>query len=204
MSTPSDNPFAAPPKAGAAVGATAGATAGATPAAAKRAALMGAVPGNAAGAINPYAAPRAAVVDHEEEAELADRFQRLRAAIIDGMIYIVAVLPMAVFGADKPLGMVLSAAVFLGLIAWNCVLLARNGQTIGKKASNIRIVRSDGSDAGFARLFFLRMMLFWALNAVPFIGPVFSLVNILFIFREDRRCIHDLLADTMVVDAGAR
>ena len=119
------------------------------------------------------------------------------------MIYIVAALPVAVFNG-KPLGIGLSIAVFIGLIAWNCVLLARNGQTIGKKASNIRIVRSDGSDAGFARLFFLRMMLFWALNAVPFIGPVFSLVNILFIFREDRRCIHDLLADTMVVDAGAR
>jgi hypothetical protein len=28
-----------------------------------------------------------------------------------------------------------------------------------------------------------------------------SIVNVLFIFRSDRRCIHDLVADTRVVEA---
>ncbi len=152
---------------------------------------------------NLYAAPRAAVIDLENEAELASRFQRLRAAIIDVMIYVVAFLPFAVFMHKPAVGMSLSALVFLGIIGWNGVLLARHGQTIGKKASGIRIVRTDDSDASFSRLFFMRMILTWVIGSVPFIGPVFSLVNVLFIFRDDRRCIHDLICDTKVVVAAA-
>ena len=39
------------------------------------------------------------------------------------------------------------------------------------------------------------------IGAIPLVGTVFSLVNICFIFREDRRCIHDLMAGTHVVEA---
>ena len=35
---------------------------------------------------------------------------------------------------------------------------------------------------------------------IPVLGPLFSLVNVCFIFREDRRCIHDLIAGTQVVN----
>ena len=35
---------------------------------------------------------------------------------------------------------------------------------------------------------------------IPFAGGIFSLIDCLFIFREDRRCIHDLIAGTKVVD----
>ena len=153
-------------------------------------------------AANLYAAPRAAVVDIDDETELASRFQRFRAAIIDVMIYVVAVLPYAVFMSKPAVGISLSALVFLGIIGWNGVLLAQNGQTIGKKASRIRIVRTDDSDASFSRLFFMRMLLTWVMGSVPFIGPLFSLVNVLFIFRDDRRCIHDLICDTKVVVAA--
>lgn len=153
-------------------------------------------------AANLYAAPRAAVIDVEDEAELASRFQRLRAAIIDVMIYAVAFLPFAVFMHKPAVGMSLSALVFFGIIGWNGVLLARHGQTIGKKASGIRIVRTDDSDASFSRLFFMRMILTWVIGSVPVIGAVFSLVNVLFIFRDDRRCIHDLICDTKVVVAA--
>ncbi len=152
-------------------------------------------------AANLYAAPRAAVIDVDSEAELASRFQRLRAAIIDVMIYVVALLPFAVFYGKPMLGGSLSALVILGIIGWNGVLLAQRGQTIGKKASGIRIVRTDDSDASFSRLFFMRLILTWVMGSVPFIGPLFSLVNVLFIFREDRRCIHDLICDTKVVVA---
>ena len=153
-------------------------------------------------AANLYAAPRAAVIDVDSEAELASRFQRLRAAIIDVMIYVVALLPFAVFYGKPMLGGSLSALVILGIIGWNGVLLAQRGQTIGKKASGIRIVRTDDSDASFSRLFFMRLILTWVMGSVPFIGPLFSLVNVLFIFREDRRCIHDLICDTKVIVAA--
>ena len=44
----------------------------------------------------------------------------------------------------------------------------------------------------------------WPLNglisAIPCIGSIYAIVDICFILREDRRCVHDLLAQTCVVD----
>jgi uncharacterized RDD family membrane protein YckC len=36
-------------------------------------------------------------------------------------------------------------------------------------------------------------------GALPCIGPFYSLADILCIFREDRRCLHDHIAGTKVV-----
>ena len=33
----------------------------------------------------------------------------------------------------------------------------------------------------------------WLLAAIPGIGNLYALVDVLFIFREDRRCLHDLI-----------
>ncbi|MBL8386457.1 MAG: RDD family protein [Burkholderiales bacterium] len=163
----------------------------------------------AAAAVNPYAAPSAQVlVEGAGDAEPAARGQRLRAAIID---YLVFVVPLAVVvgvasgltASGRPglsvFGMVAGLATFLAIVGWNAVLLARHGQTVGKKASGIRIVRNDGSDASFARLFFLRGAVNWLIASIPWVGGLYALVDTLFIFRADRRCIHDLLADTRVV-----
>ena len=38
-------------------------------------------------------------------------------------------------------------------------------------------------------------------GAIPLVGPIIGLVNILMIFRGDRRCGHDLIAGTRVVKA---
>jgi hypothetical protein len=38
-------------------------------------------------------------------------------------------------------------------------------------------------------------------SAVPVVGPVLVLADALWIFRADRRCLHDRIADTVVVDA---
>ena len=37
------------------------------------------------------------------------------------------------------------------------------------------------------------------MGAVPYLGMIFHLVDSLFIFREDRRCLHDRIAGTRVV-----
>ena len=83
----------------------------------------------------------------------------------------------------------------------NLVLLARNGQTIGKKALGIKIVRDNRQTAGLGRIFVLRMIAPAVLGVIPIIGFFFGLANVLCIFREDRRCIHDFMADTVVVTA---
>ena len=158
-----------------------------------------------AGALNPYAAPRAAVADRNADgaAPLASRGQRLRAMIIDSLIYMVAGAVgglLAATGAVR-VGIGAGALVVIAILAWNAVLIARHGQTVGKKTVKIRMVRRDGSDASFSRLFFLRGLLVWILWSLPYIGGLFWLIDILCIFRDDRRCVHDMLADTKVIEA---
>ena len=58
-------------------------------------------------------------------------------------------------------------------------------------------MRSDGSDATLGRIFWLRNVV----NALIAIIPLYSLIDILFIFGESRQCLHDKIADTIVVKA---
>jgi uncharacterized RDD family membrane protein YckC len=77
-------------------------------------------------------------------------------------------------------------------------LLIVSGQTLGKKMMGIKIVMENTKkNGGFVPNVLLRVLVNSALGIVPFYG----LVDILFIFREDRRCIHDLIAGTIVVKA---
>jgi uncharacterized RDD family membrane protein YckC len=88
----------------------------------------------------------------------------------------------------------------VGFIGWawiTLLLVARYGQTIAKRLLEIRVVRSDGSQASLGRIFWLRNVV----NALLGIIPLYALVDLLFIFGERRQCIHDLLADTIVVKA---
>jgi uncharacterized RDD family membrane protein YckC len=164
---------------------------------------------------NPYAPPQGAVRDMPaEEQELAGRGVRLLANILDGliaalMIYVPALIVMAVTGRlqYEPNGEV-DPSVFalpialgvIGAIAWawiTILLVARYGQTMGKRVLEIRVVRSDGSQASLGRIFWLRNVV----NGLLGIIPLYGLVDILFIFGQRRQCIHDLIADTIVVKA---
>ena len=49
------------------------------------------------------------------------------------------------------------------------------------------------------RIICLREGLMALLERIPLLGIRIELVDVLFIFRNDRRCLHDLLADTRVV-----
>jgi len=163
---------------------------------------------------NPYAPPQGAVRDMPAEGqELAGRLVRLLAAILDGiiagvMIYLPAVIVMAATGGfDQPSNEfdaeLLTLPIALGVIgaiawAWITILLvARYGQTMGKRLLEIRVVRSDGSQASLGRIFWLRNVV----NGLLGIIPLYGLIDILFIFGQRRQCIHDLIADTIVVKA---
>ena len=41
----------------------------------------------------------------------------------------------------------------------------------------------------------------WAISIIPVIGSLVGLIDALLIFRDNRRCLHDNIADTMVVVA---
>ncbi|MCV6639620.1 RDD family protein [Candidatus Albibeggiatoa sp. nov. NOAA] len=173
---------------------------------------------------NPYAAPDTMVTDVliDTEVQLASRLSRFIAYIYDFIIYImpVALTMIAIvmleestqfeldsIDAAEALIMspssILYSAIFLvgmmGIFILNLIYLYRNGQTIGKKMAGIKIIRSDYTRAGLARIIFLRYFAMGLLGGIPVIGLVITLINYLMIFGKSRRCLHDYIADTIVV-----
>ena len=160
------------------------------------------------------------------EADAASRWLRLPAAIIDGFLKTLCYLPITIplvrlvvseatsgegrtFGEIRQLtGEVVNAHLaqalpLLGLLmlAQLC-LLAWRGQSIGKLVLRLRIVRKDdGGHPGVFRAFFLRGTVPFMIEQIPFAGFLFWVVDSCFIFRPDRRCLHDLIAGTKVVPA---
>ena len=162
---------------------------------------------------NPYAPPVAAVDDIPDPLAAitpAERGTRLVAAILDSIIAGALVyVPFGIgFGIasvtspSEPTGPLLVGVVLgcVGLIVWLWLTIKyvlANSQTIAKKLLNIKVVRSDGSPVSFARLFWLRNFV----NALLSIIPLYGIVDHLFIFGEPRQCLHDKLADTIVIKA---
>ena len=165
---------------------------------------------------NPYRGPDAAVAEFSSGDELAGRGARLGAAIIDFIIMLVVLLPImymggymaaateaAQAGAQVGLGTTLmwAAIGFVIFVVIQGFPLNATGQTWGKKLLKIKIVDLDGAKPPIGRLLGLRYLPIQAVANVPLIGPVVALVNVLLIFRIDRRCGHDLIAGTRVVHA---
>lgn len=118
---------------------------------------------------------------------LAGRGDRFLTAIVDRVIYLVPYI--LIFAFDPVIGGLLLLAVFV----YQIVLLTKDGQTVGKKARGIRIVRMQtGANGGFVTNVLLRLIV----NGLLGLIPLYGLVDILFIFRSDRRCIHDMIAGT--------
>jgi uncharacterized RDD family membrane protein YckC len=167
---------------------------------------------------NPYAAPQTELFDTRDvahDAELAGRFTRLAAAIVDSVIGTAVSLPLVYLsgawgyiarGENPPLGLTLAlgAGGFLVFILIHGYFLKTNGQTIGKKLTGIRIADLDGGVPDFLTLILWRYLPLTLVSQVPVIGPYLATVDTLFIFRADRRCLHDLLAGTKVVMARRR
>jgi uncharacterized RDD family membrane protein YckC len=176
---------------------------------------------------NPYAPPQAVVEDVDLAAglQLADRSTRLGATILDGLMFgLMVYLP--VFGGFAYSGFATAAAaqsrgaaappsaqdvswggleagLALGLVGFGVWLwftikyLMADGQSIGKKATRIKVVRRDGSSVSVTRVILLRNVLNGLLGMIPFYG----LIDVLFIFGDARRCVHDHIADTIVIKA---
>lgn len=168
---------------------------------------------------NPYEAPAAPSLPPDLPFEAsalskAERGTRFLAVLLDGLVYLGVAIPfiiaIAVAGGlgHSPMGSGLAMAflglgglAFLGIFIYNLVLLNSDGQTLGKRWMKVRIVRSSGERAGLGRIFWLRMFVPGLIGRIPLVGVIFALVDPLFIFGEERRCVHDMIADTIVVNA---
>ena len=92
-------------------------------------------------------------------------------------------------------------AVFLAV---NGYLLAKHGQTVGKWIVGTQIVDKDtGQILPLGKVFGLRYLPISIVSQIPVLGGLLCSVEVLFIFREDKRCVHDLIAGTRVVDVRA-
>lgn len=166
--------------------------------------------------LDPYAPPSAQVAapvyPTGMQAPLADRGSRFVAQLLNGLTIIPAAILLGASGAlaesetaaMSGVGIAcIAAGIIYGLVILviNLRLLGRQGQSLGKKWAKVRVVRMDGSPASLGRLIGLRYIVNSLIGAIPFVGSFYGLVDILFVFREDRRCIHDLIADTKVVVA---
>jgi uncharacterized RDD family membrane protein YckC len=141
---------------------------------------------------------------------LAGRGRRLAAAIIDGLcLYVPLIIGGSLAGGAEgiarganPAPILLGLLVVLVIGIVQLVLLTTQGQTLGKMALNIRIVLVDSQEnGGFLRNVLLRSVVPHLIGIIPIAGLIFTLVDVLCIFRVDHRCIHDMIAGTMVVDA---
>jgi len=173
---------------------------------------------------NPYAASEKVVIDILGDKyvakQLASRPLRLMAYLVDGLAYTIPmtiaiillmetnIVPQesvvkAIEAQDfstLPDIMMLSILLISATVFFiNARLLHRDGQTIGKKALKIKIVRTDYTQASLFRILLLRYAVMGLIGTIPVIGNVITLANYLMIFNKDHRCLHDHIADTIVV-----
>lgn len=144
---------------------------------------------------------------------LASRSSRLGAVLLDSVFAMLFLIPgfliLMAFGdrtnKEDPvlgIGILILALGGFAFAVTQLVLLSSRGQTLGKKAVSIKIVKiDDGSNPGFLGAVVLRAGVPQVIGVIPFIGAIFGIVDILFIFSEERRCLHDHIASTIVVEA---
>lgn len=161
---------------------------------------------------NRYAPPAAHVADVQQPGdsfELADRGTRLGAAIIDFVVIMLAlwvislVTPWSPFRGTYAFGTLITNAAggFVLFLLINGFLLVQRGQTVGKSITKLRIAQHDGSPVPAGRLLGLRYGVGYLVSSLPFVGALYGLLDALLIFGEERRCIHDRIAGTIVVKA---
>jgi uncharacterized RDD family membrane protein YckC len=117
--------------------------------------------------VNPFAPPTADLDFgahgqlSPDEMALADRVTRLGAALLDGLLYMIAMIPASYVGISagtireggdywvfksmvQGVG-VISAVAWVGLLIFQAYLISTTGQTLGKRWTKIKIVKLHGS-----------------------------------------------------------
>lgn len=138
---------------------------------------------------------------------------RLLAKIVDGLFAAACALPsllIVILGAVNNSGATLLLSVLttlFGLIVFGVVQihLLRDGQTVGKRLAEIRIVRYPSlAPVTLGTSLGLRSIVAQGfLGGIPYAGALYALVDVLFVFSENHSCLHDRIASTVVVNDAA-
>jgi len=154
---------------------------------------------------------------------LATRMSRLVAFIIDELITSLIVVPFFLldpefvaqfkqagqFSAEDQFSLVISQIVVYLVI--NSYFLKRSGQSIGKRIMGIAIVNyKDGQLISLSKIINYRYLPFWLigvaslfslqLGVLGFILHFIGLLDKIYIFRPEQRCLHDYTAGTKVIN----
>ena len=165
--------------------------------------------------VNPFEPPKSDWASDSRrlewgDGELAGRGTRLAASLVDTLIMLTIVFPLQYalgvydgfpnIKTDHLENALWSLAGFAIWLAINGYHIAKQGQSLGKRIFGIRIVNADdGQIASFSKIVFLRTFVIQLVAVIPFAGSVAVFIDPLFIFRKDRRCLHDHIAGTRVV-----
>jgi uncharacterized RDD family membrane protein YckC len=135
--------------------------------------------------------------------ELAGIGRRFGALLIDGVVlsipigifFALAAVAIASTNNANPIWFQLGIFAVMPLyIAYEALMLGSRGQTLGKMALKIKVVRADGTAITNGQAWgrsFMRQILASCLSIFNYL-PAF--------FTKDRTCLHDLVANTRVVN----
>jgi len=143
------------------------------------------------------------------DGDLAAYGARAGATVIDAVIvgtvaFVAASIAIAAGVPVTATGYVLIGAVLLSSLLYAPLLMCRsgahNGQTVGKQALSIRVVRQDAEPVTAATAIQREFVAKGLLGLIPF----FTIVDFLFPLGDPRgQAIHDKIASTFVVRADA-
>jgi uncharacterized RDD family membrane protein YckC len=152
--------------------------------------------------------------DEDQEPKLASRMRRLFAAMIDSSISSTFIIPIMMvlgvhheFSASNGLSIAtnakIAATAYMVWFGLNAVPLHLRAQSLGKMMLGIMIVDEDSKPAPLLRIAVDRTLSIQIIALIPIVGAVIAAVDTLMIFRADRRCLHDHIARTRVIDRHA-
>ena len=177
-------------------------------------ASMGGYPGGQFGLPPQYGAPQA-----------PSMWARLGARILDGLIFALPVgvlsfilalnskntfslttgSPMSSFGSSFRASftgprIALSILAFIAFAAYQILMIARTGSTLGKRATGLRVVSDDGRPVTM-RQSVIRWAVYSGPTIIPFVGSLWALLAALSPFFDSprRQGFHDKAAHTLVV-----
>ena len=183
---------------------------------------------------DPYAAPQSFETEAFVEVDIAPPLRRIGAYLLNTLFQILAMIPLIiaiasvvrqsqVLDIESPAfwelaiqqnsGLLLLGAVLLialGIV--QAALLTSRGQSLGKMICRLKVVKTDGSDAGFVGAVLLREIVFWVGIAIAggiisaltgwqdnWLNNLAMLVCLVQLCVGNRRTIQDMLAGTVVI-----
>ena len=99
------------------------------------------------------------------------------------------------------MGVILMVFGALALLIVQLYLLINRSQSVGKYLVKTQIFDYETrTPAGFVKTFLLRGVVNNLITNIPCVGAIYAIVDPLFVFSEEHRCLHDQIAGTYVVD----